>query len=464
MCCWKVRKLVLFCALACMAGSAASMCADDAALLNAKGYGAKERQEEGSPGRAPDLDTGSPQVQALAMIREALSRNGDLNSASLNEQASVDELKQSRASALPRAIVGGSVYSVQQHADDRGTLRRNQATGSFSFSGVLYDGGTTSRLIDYRAELLKAARYNTQAQQEQVIVETIAAALNRGRYLQHAIVYQQYARKMSCLVDALTAIVGQDRGRASELVQARKTQQQAELSRDLAMAQSRQAEIRLRRVVGDGVRLGNGFANLLAQVPSYEEMLFAVEQSGEVKRLLAQVEAGDRYADVIHASSRPQLNWVVAAEHSKFGKVGSSSISAGVQMNYNLFDWGSSEASASAATMRATAARRSYDEYVRTRIAKVSELIDVANSSFDRAKRYVDILRDSDSVRNATFQQWSQLGRRSLFDVMSSEGDHFNLRVAYVNALYDGYEANTQIRSMGSGLGTWFGLPPVATP
>ena len=55
----------------------------------------------------------------------------------------------------------------------------------------------------------------------------------------------------------------------------------------------------------------------------------------------------------------------------------------------------------------------------------------------------MDVLRQSDKVRQAPLQQWSQLGRRSLFDVMSTEGDHFNLRVAYVNALYDGYLANS---------------------
>jgi adhesin transport system outer membrane protein len=66
-------------------------------------------------------------------------------------------------------------------------------------------------------------------------------------------------------------------------------------------------------------------------------------------------------------------------------------------------------------------------------------------------------------VRSATFQQWSQLGRRSLFDVMASEGDHFALRVAYINALYDGYEANSQLRSLGGGLAGWTGVRP-STP
>jgi len=73
-------------------------------------------------------------------------------------------------------------------------------------------------------------------------------------------------------------------------------------------------------------------------------------------------------------------------------------------------------------------------------------------SSFDRARRTVDILRDSDRVRNFTLQQWQQLGRRSLFDVMAAEGDHYGLRVAYVNALYDGQQSTALLWSLGLGV------------
>jgi adhesin transport system outer membrane protein len=141
----------------------------------------------------------------------------------------------------------------------------------------------------------------------------------------------------------------------------------------------------------------------------------------------------------------------------------SSSVSAGISLSYNLFDWGSSDAAASSAAKRANAARRQYDEFMKIRSARVGELLDVAGSSFERAKRYIDVLKDSERVRSATFQQWSQLGRRSLFDVMASEGDHFALRVAYINALYDGYEANSQLRSLGGGLAGWTGVRP-STP
>ena len=76
-------------------------------------------------------------------------------------------------------------------------------------------------------------------------------------------------------------------------------------------------------------------------------------------------------------------------------------------------------------------------------------------SAFDRVRRTGEVLRDSERVRNFTLQQWQQLGRRSLFDVMAAESDHYNLRVAYVNALHDGQQMNTILVSLGQGVIGW---------
>jgi outer membrane protein, adhesin transport system len=38
---------------------------------------------------------------------------------------------------------------------------------------------------------------------------------------------------------------------------------------------------------------------------------------------------------------------------------------------------------------------------------------------------------------------------------MGSESEHYSLRVAYVNALYDGQQANALLRSLGSGVNAW---------
>jgi outer membrane protein TolC len=65
------------------------------------------------------------------------------------------------------------------------------------------------------------------------------------------------------------------------------------------------------------------------------------------------------------------------------------------------------------------------------------------------------VLRDSDQLRNFTLQQWRQLGRRSLFDVIAAENDHYGLRVQYVNALHDGQQLNATLTSLGLGLSNW---------
>jgi outer membrane protein TolC len=77
---------------------------------------------------------------------------------------------------------------------------------------------------------------------------------------------------------------------------------------------------------------------------------------------------------------------------------------------------------------------------------------EVGTSTLDRARRIVDILRNSDRVRASTLQQWQQLGRRSLFDVMAAEGDYYSMRVAHVNAMFDAQQIVALIWSMGRGV------------
>lgn len=62
------------------------------------------------------------------------------------------------------------------------------------------------------------------------------------------------------------------------------------------------------------------------------------------------------------------------------------------------------------------------------------------------------MLRNSERVREDTLAQWQQLGRRSLFDVMSAEGDHFNLRLAYVDALHDSQQSMALLWSLAGGI------------
>lgn len=110
---------------------------------------------------------------------------------------------------------------------------------------------------------------------------------------------------------------------------------------------------------------------------------------------------------------------------------------------------------ASTSSSSAVATRATYSETPQQRIFWVAEIFEQASSNFDRPSCTAAVLRDSGPERNFTLQQWQQLGRRSLFDLMDAEGDHYNLSVAYVNAVHDGQQLNAKLLSLGRDVGEW---------
>lgn len=397
----------------------------------------------------------APFSQLQLIAREAERRSASVGAARLLAEAAALDVNETKAGRWPQVSVNGVLGSGGSQQDNLPATSGKQSSLGLNVSAPLWDNGRLSRLTDWRSQLAGAAKFGAAVTTEQVVLEAVSAALERNRYRLQAQVYQQYMRKMSCLVEALEGIVNEDRGRMSELVQARKTQQQTELQRDQALAQSRQSEIRLRKLIGDQVPPGDGITIPLATVPEIGEINRQIENGNDAQQLRAQAEAQDSYAKAVVAGQGPQFNWSLGKTQ---GQQGSSTVSAwhaGVTVSYSLFNGFSDEAASKAAAKRAEASRQQLQDLLNTKFSRTAEMYDVATSAFDRAKRYVDVLRDSERVRNFTFQQWSQLGRRSLFDVMSAESDHFNLRIAYVNALHDGYLAGAQLRSLGTGLSAW---------
>jgi outer membrane protein TolC len=153
------------------------------------------------------------------------------------------------------------------------------------------------------------------------------------------------------------------------------------------------------------------------------------------------------------AGQKPQLGWTFSGSKA-VGSGNATSLTAGVTVNVPIVNPGVEHAVQSA-RKRAEAARLQREEALESRKFRMAEVYEQATSAFDRAKRTAEVVRDSDKLRSFTLQQWQQLGRRSLFDVMSTEGEHYQLRVAYVNALHDGEQAVALLRSLGLGIAVW---------
>ncbi len=407
--------------------------------------------------RSADQD---PRTALQTMVREALGRSHQVGAARLLAEAALDDVEVTRADKRIQAGLGAGLGPDLASTRQLGTeFSALQLRANISASQLLYDGGRTDRLADWRTQLAESARYGQLTAQEQLALNTVSLALERSRYRQHVVVYGQYVRKMACLVEALETIVRVDRGRASELVQARKSQQQAELSLSQAQSQVRQVETRLRRLVGDGLPSVGGLPSLLLTVPEFHGLVAEVEQSSEIAALTAQAQAADHFAQSVQAAGKPQLSWTLNGTQANGGggtrgPTRYGTFAVGLSLSVPLLSPGLAPAT-DAARKRARAAEMQRAEAVELRRFRVAEVHEQTTSSFDRARRVGAVLRDSDQVRNFTLQQWQQLGKRSLFDVMGAEGEHYNLRINYVNALHDGQQLNANLLSLGRGVNQW---------
>lgn len=398
-----------------------------------------------------------PRQVLQGLVRDALGRSQAIGAAKLLAEAAASDINEARAA---RGLQAGLSAEVGPAATQAATGNSSgfQLRSTFSVSRLLYDGGRTDRLVDWRTQLAESARHGHLSQQEQLALNTVALALERSRYRQHVMVYGQQVRKMACLVEALETIVRADRGRASELAQARKSLQQAEIAQTQAQSQSRQVDMRLRRLVGDGLPGVDGMASVLLQVPELGAIEAEVARSTDIAQLTAQAAAMGQYAAAVAAGDKPQVSWSIGGTKTlaSGGSVDnrSGSFGLGVTINVPLVNPGVAPA-AEAARKRAQAAQMQREEALEARRWRVREVHEQTLSVFDRAGRVGAVLRDSEQVRNYTLQQWQQLGRRSLFDVMSAETEHYGLRVAYVNALHDGQQMNAILLSLGRGVAQW---------
>jgi len=431
------------------AASAQAQCLDESRLES-------DTEASGTPA-ARQVD---PRQTLQSLVRDALERSHQVGATKLVAEAALDEIEETRAGKAIQASANAGLGSDGAHARYTGMESSAlQLRASITASQLLYDGGRTDRLTDWRTQLAESARYGHLTAREQLALSTVSLALERSRYRQHVVVYSQYVRKMNCLVEALGHLVRADRGRASELVQARKSLQQAELSFTQAQSQARQVETRLRRLVGDGLPGSEGLAAVLLAVPELNELVAEVERSTEIASLTAQAAALEHYAQSVAAGNKPQLSWnisgsaAVAAGGTR-ANTHNGSLAVGVALNIPLMNPGVAPAT-DAARKRAQAAGLQRAEALESRRYRVAEVHEQTLSSFDRARRVGAVLRDSDQVRNFTLQQWQQLGKRSLFDVMGAESEHYNLRISYVNALHDGQQLNANLLSLGRGVTEW---------
>ncbi len=405
-----------------------------------------------------------PRAQMQLMVQEALHRSHSVGAAQMLASAAMQDIDEARAAKSMQASASFGVGPGGSRSNGVNDSSAAQLRASVNLSQLLLDGGRTQKLVDWREQLFESARLGNLSLQEQLALSAVSLAVERSRYRSQVQVSSQQLRKMACLVQALQGIVNADRGRASELVLARKSLEQADLAMAQTRSQLRQVEIRLRRLVGDGLPPTEGMTTLFTDMPPLETLVADVDRSLDIEQLGAQAAAASRLADANAANGKAQLSWQLSAgtalsvgrssSNNGSGNEANGNYALGFTVNLPLLTPGL-DAGVKGARLRAQAANLQRLEVLELKRFRVTEVFEQADSAMDRARRLAALLQSSDQVRNSTLEQWQQLGRRSLFDVMSSEVEHYGLRVAYVNALHDLQQLNANLVSMGRGVNEW---------
>ncbi len=454
----------LLCTALCaaLAGPAAGRCVDEDAVETAV--------PETSSSSAPMAPV-EPRGALAGLVKDTLERSHAVGATRLLAEAALQDIDEARAARGVQASLGAGIGPGGSR--DRGITESAalQLRANINISQLLWDGGRSERLVDWRTQLADSARWGHLTQQEQLALTAVALQLERSRNRMTAQVWRQHVRKTACLVEALETIVRADRGRASELVQAQKTLQQAELQLVQTQSSVRQIEVRLRRLVGDGLPGTDGLSTVFLGVPELPQLVADVERSAEIAQYDAQERAARRYAEAVAAGQKPQVSWnlsgnVMASAGNRSnaavpeGGSGADaarrngSYSLGLSVNVPLISPGQGAATG-AARLRAEAARLQRAEALESRRFRVAEVHEQATAAAERARRLAEVLKNSEQVRSFTLQQWQQLGKRSLFDVMAAEADHYSMRIAYVNALHDVQQLNANLLTLGRGVIEW---------
>ncbi|MDR7272186.1 outer membrane protein TolC [Pelomonas saccharophila] len=403
---------------------------------------------------ALDIQNGDPRAALQSLIDKTLSRSKALGAVRLLADAARSDLEETRALGMPTASLNVGINGVHQSVGSTTVGRGGQLSATLSAGMPVWDAGRIAKLTEWRKELAEVASQGQRSAEEQLSLNVVTLALDRSRYVLQGQVYTQYVRKMACLVDALEIITKADRGRASELVQAQKSLQQADLSLEQTMSALRQTEVRMKRLVGEPLPPSIGMTAQLSVMPDLEQMQSDILLGADVAQAEAQARSQRSFAESVIAGQKPSVNLTGSASamfRSGPGESRSNDIGAGVSVTIPILQPGAhAQASAAVQRYRATVLQR--DEAIEAKRYRLLEMNEVGTSTLDRARRIVEILRNSDRVRASTLQQWQQLGRRSLFDVMAAEGDYYSMRVAHVNAMFDAQQIVALIWSMGRGV------------
>lgn len=394
------------------------------------------------PSRTRGVGPSEKELRAIfyQAVQAAFERSPQVQRAQADYKASLADIDEAKGQRMPQVDLGTQAKSARfgpgadYDAGGGGGVSLNVTT-------PVYDWGRIRNTIKSRKYLSRAANSSVEAELENSAYEVSSNMVELGKQRVIVEISKQFVQRMDELVRMLAGIVSVDKGRLSELTQAKARLLQAKAALNSAESQVRDTELNLRKRVGDRPLMLPQSAEWNIHFADLDTLLSKVDDNPSIHLSKAQAHSAELDAQVVRSSSLPQLNWVVRKTTAQDGLGREQPWETTLSLTWAAFRGGSTRASERAALQRAESSRQRTEEQRLDLEYRIRTADHDARTLLGRAELYRDLTLESERIRLAFFEQWYHLGKRSLLDVLIAENDHYNNQVGEVSQRFDGYKA-----------------------
>lgn len=311
---------------------------------------------------------------------------------------------------------------------------------------LLYDGGLTSNLARNYGFTKLSKFYDLRATSESLANDVTIAYLDVQRYRQTRALAEKNYQVHKMTLDQIRQRQQSGVGRGVDLEQANARLALAQVNLMTESGNLNDVSQRYRRVVGEypAATLDPAPAVDAAKLPTGTTQNFeqALRESTTVLSKQALVQAAEAVQEMAKANYAPKLQLIastgrdrtMAAASGPLGNIQSSSIQ--LLLTYNLYRGGADDARS-----RQTAAQRYAAQDVRDYTCRnIQQNLSIAWDNIVRLRQQLPFLREhalATSKVHAAYIQQFQIGQRTLLDLLDTQNELFQARIAQVNAESD---------------------------
>jgi adhesin transport system outer membrane protein len=400
----------------------------------------------------PDLGVGMWPLQAL--VGQALAHAPAILEAQANALAASHDVGQAQSGLWPRVELSANSPAT--------SLENNGASGMGARAGAnvvynLADFGKTRKQIAGRELQSLSLQDRLRTVRETTAFDTATSYLELIKHQRLENIYAVHIDELQGLVKKLSEIVAVFAGRRSELTQAQTRLGQAYDALLAVQAKERQFKLDLMRQIGSYTRFTNvpDVLPVIPLEPGTVLMETVKTQHPAIRSAAAEASAARAQVEEAQAGQKPQVDLVLSSQSGLDANGFAAPTQLYVTAKWVAFDGYGGKNSEQALQERALAAEARAGQVLQDIEFKIQSAQASYRSLAWRVSELTGLLSDTDQVRKDYYDQWRELGRRSLLDVLSAENEHLSTQLSLATAQVDQVQAAVRMRHEAGGFQTW---------